>query len=102
MASMLLGRYNFFQIGRDHDNDEKCGFAPFSCKPLFSNGQVVFITPQVMEHQPEKALAIVSHLSQRNKGRPDSWRLYTRPGIDQWLRNLADTHYEELKKGDQS
>jgi hypothetical protein len=100
MSSMLLGRYNFFQIGEDSDDKEKHGFVPFTCKPLFSNGQVVFITPQTMENHPAKALEIVSHLSKRNEGRSDPWRLYARPGVLQWLRDLADSHYEEFENGD--
>jgi hypothetical protein len=102
MASMLLKRFNFFELGENEDYmmDERPnqypsekGVVSFTCRQLYSSGQVVFITPEVMEKQAGKALRIVEHLAKHNNTYPNSWRLFTRPGVREWLGELADQHH---------
>ena len=97
-ATILLRRFNVFQIGADLADADELGVIPFTCKQLFPRGQTVFITDAIFENHPDKALRIVLHIMERNAEKArgfETWRLYARPGVCEWLKELADEHYED-------
>ncbi|KAF2405173.1 hypothetical protein EJ06DRAFT_552602 [Trichodelitschia bisporula] len=96
LATLLWGRTNFFEMGCCRQEKDGFGRYAFRCKPLFPSGRTVFVTDDVLENYPQKALHIVDDILKANKRKGAAkWRLGGRPGLLNWLLSLAKAHMKE-------
>lgn len=88
------GRVGIFSIGVDHMIAAHEGRQPqFACHRMFPQGRVVFITDDVFVRHPEKATQVIGAFLEKQDIRPaaarESNRIATRPGLKDWIFNLA-------------
>jgi hypothetical protein len=105
-ADALVGKtFNVFELSADIDELKRAGAVPFNYQEKYPRGQTVCITDTVFDECPRQALAVVGLINTMNAGKPSidkTWRLYARPGVQDWLYKLADTHRDEHRQGDRS
>lgn len=76
----------------------------FSCQRLFPDGRAVFITDSVLLNHPEKATKIIEGIASLNKRRNEGGsriQIAMRPGIRQWLMQLAIDRSKERGRSDE-
>lgn len=96
LASLLdsHGRVGIFSIGVDYITAANEGRQPqFACHRMFPQGKVVFITDDVFVRHPEKATQVIGAFLEKQDVRPaaarESNRIAARPGLKDWIFNLA-------------
>ncbi|TKA68633.1 hypothetical protein B0A55_07372 [Friedmanniomyces simplex] len=77
--------------------------AVYHCERLFPFGKVTFITDEVFVNHPEKASQVIQLFLENNKVKPpggENDKIAARPGVKDWLRQLATERTTERGRND--
>ncbi|TKA61699.1 hypothetical protein B0A55_11525 [Friedmanniomyces simplex] len=77
--------------------------AVYRCERLFPFGKVTFITDEVFVNHPEKASQVIQLFLENNKVKPpggENDKIAARPGVKDWLRQLATERTTERGAND--
>ncbi|KAL2353311.1 hypothetical protein BJ546DRAFT_118264 [Cryomyces antarcticus] len=102
--SMFLNlKFNFFQLAYktsslSSDSDQR----KYTCTTLFPHGYAMYITDSVFAYEPPKARLLIDNFNREFGSKPskamETSKLAGRPGLKNWLLQLAVEHSEEDRK----
>jgi hypothetical protein len=92
---MLRLKFNVWQLGYDRDRATKYPHETYSCINLFPRGGVIFVSDDLFENHPYKALAVLDDFVKFKSKKLYPWKLAGRPGLLEWLRSLLGVYEHE-------